>query len=107
MCLTRGLTDDGAGRIVAGTCDRIYLAPEYDAYCRQLITRSAIEDIGWMAKVHYDAVNKKDMGAVKFPDKVCEDMLNEAKGGKYCEKWIDPAELKRKNLEDSIEPVFY
>ena len=105
--LTRGLTDEGAARTVAGTCDRLHLPTEYDKYCRNLISGPRIEEIAWMAKVHYEILQKKELGTSRFSDKVCEEVMNEEKGGRFCEKWIDPAELKRKTLEESIEAVFY
>jgi hypothetical protein len=107
ITLTRLLSDTTASSIVAGTCDRIGLETKYDKHCRELISGPRIEEFAWLAKVQYEVISKKELGVARFPDRVCEGVVNQASGKKFCEKWLDPAELKRKAIEESIEAVFY
>lgn len=108
LSLVRILTDDAASFLVSDTCTRMGLIGEPKQICTQLVSGPRVDDIAWMAKVHMEAMTRKELGAEKFADKVCEDVvMNDESGSKFCEKWVDPAELRRKAIEDSIEPVFY
>ena len=101
------LSEPASLELARDVCDRISLPSEYDPSCRLLVKGRGTEDIAWMSKMHHEVVKKRELGGLRFPDRVCEAILNESTGKKFCEKWIDPDLLRRKTIEESIEPVFY
>ena len=101
------LSEPASLELAKDVCERISLPAEYDASCRLLVQDRGMEDIAWMSKMHHEVIKKRELGSLRFPDRVCEAILNEATGKKFCDKWIDPDLLRRKTLEESIEPVFY
>lgn len=107
ISLMNMLGDGASLELSLGVCDRLGFKQEFDADCRQLLKDQGKEDIAWMSKMHHEVIKKKELGSLRFPDRVCEAISNQATGKKFCEKWIDPDQLRRKTIEETIEPVFY
>ena len=107
ISLVNILTEPASLALARDVCDRISLPAEHDASCRLLVKGNGPDDIAWMSKMHHEVLKKRELGSLRFSDRVCEAIVNESTGKKFCEKWIDPDLLRRKTLEETIEPVFY
>lgn len=59
-----------------------------------------LDDIAWLAKVHEESIVKKAKAELRFPDKLCEEI-------DWCEPWIDPEQLKEKEIRKQLEPVYF
>lgn len=115
VTLENGITEGKATSIVGSTCDKIGLFPPanvvfgqstlsatatsfYDI-CHKLTSGSLQDDLGWVLKVHSETVDKKGRSDTKFDEKACQEV-------KFCEKWIDPTEMKKIELEKAVDAVF-
>jgi len=98
--LTRRVAAKSINPIVMTTCDRLQLKGEFDVLCRQMLSGKLLEDVCWFAKVHAESVMRKDRGEMRFPDKLCEEL-------NWCVPWVDPEELREKEIRDTMEPVFF
>lgn len=63
------------------------------------MTDRMADDIGWMLKVNGEQIDRKARSEQRFPDKACLEI-------KYCEKWEDPEDAKKREMVESIEAVY-
>lgn len=67
--------------------------------CRNLTTDRLMDDLGWILKVHLEGVEKRLRSDSQFADKACNEV-------KFCEKWLEPDVVKKKELEKKVEAVY-
>ena len=105
--LSKGITESNIVGIVVDTCNRLGLlssgsgsaTPALAELCTPLAQGKLLDDIAWIAKVHSEALLRQVRGELLFADRLCEEMH-------YCEKYVDPEELKRIE-ENKMEQVFF
>lgn len=106
---------------VRRTCDRLALAPEHDALCRQIVAdmeaqeggERSLDEVAWMAKLHGESLTAKrernplaktaikiGKGKGFYPDKLCEAL-------QVCQKWETAADLHKKKVNKEIDAVFF
>jgi len=106
---------------VRRTCDRLALALEYDALCRQIVAdmeaqeggERSLDEVAWMAKLHGESLTAKrernplaktaikiGKGKGFYPDKLCEAL-------QVCQKWESAADLSKKKVAKEIDAVFF
>jgi hypothetical protein len=115
ITLENGITEGKATGIVGATCDKLGLFPpdkvlfgksalpatagQFYDICQSLTSGSRRDDLGWVLKVHAEAVDRKARSDTKFDEKACQEV-------KFCERWIDPSEMKKIELEKAVDAVF-
>ena len=112
--LENGMSESKATSIINNICNKSNLVPFHQRIptntpitenpiltttCESMRNSTLVDDLGWMLKVHVENIEKRQKGEFKFQDKTCREI-------KYCEKWVDPEEKKKKELEQTIEAVF-
>ena len=115
ITLENGITEGKATGIVGSACEKLGLfSPEAILFgkstmpatasaffdiCTSLTSGTRRDDLGWVLKVHAESVDKKGRSDTKFDEKACQEV-------KFCEKWIDPTEMKKIELEKAVDAVF-
>eukprot|EP01041_Mallomonas_annulata_P001236 gene1236-2403_t len=98
VVLIRTVTEGLAEQIVGDVCNNVKLPTEEAATCRRLLDKK-INDLSWIAKLHAETVWKRLTSPdMMFPERICTDVG-------FCEKWIDPEEIAKKERE--IEAEFW
>ena len=103
--LSKVITESNIVGIVVDTCNRLGLlssssaTPALAELCTPLAQGKLLDDIAWVAKVHSEALLRQVRGELLFADRLCEEI-------NYCEKFVDPEELKRLE-ENKMEQVFF
>lgn len=97
--LHRYITEDSIIPVVKETCDMLQLEPRYDEICREILEKD-LNEISWLAYVHWEGVLKRSKSEKNFQDSLCQAVS-------YCKPWIPPDEALKKEIEASVEQVFW
>ena len=55
--------------------------------------------ITWMVKLHMEKVQHRTRGDLLFEDLLCSEI-------NYCSKYVDPEEIKKREIALNVEAVF-
>lgn len=76
------------------------LPAPYNDICTPLTKGKLLDDIAWLGKVHGESVARRAKAEIGFPDKLCEEI-------DWCKAYIDPARLREKQAQETMEVVFF